>query len=213
MPSGFLQRFEQNAQLGAGLFHVRRVVEELAVELEIHHAGQGKRLAAQGGEKVLRLRLPRALEAEKVVAAGGDTGRRRAPGVCKKALVHVAAALGRLDEGETHALRGQRLPVDLALIVGDVHAPDGEVHPRRRVELHDAAQHQRREERRKQAQRPKGDEKAANAAGRGPCLCGQLRRAPSGRLPWRSGRGCPSGTAGARLPPRCSAGDGRDGCS
>ena len=195
------------------VFHVRRMREKIAVEFKIHHAGQGERLAAQGGKEVLRLRFSGALKAEKVITARGDARRRRAPRVFQKALVHVGAALRGLDEGKAHALPRERLPVDRSLIVGNVHAPDGKIRPRGRVEFYRPAQHQRREERQKQAQRAQGDEKAANAAGRGPCLRGHLRRAPSARPPWPRRRGCPSGSASARLPPRCSPGGGHGGCS
>ena len=216
-----LQRFEQGAQFGAGRFHVRRVVEKLAVELEVHRAGQGKRLIAQGGKKVFRLRLSGALKAEKVVAAGGNARQGRVLGVFRKALVGVAAALRGLDVGKAHALRRERFPVDVALIVGDVHAPNGEVRARGCVEADGAAQHQRREERRKQAQRPEGDEKAADAAagGRTP-LPGPVSRpwvsppwAASARPRGRRRPARPSGIAGAPLPPRRFGGGRRGGRS
>ena len=55
-----------------------------------------------------------------MISAAKDSGSLGAGPVLVEQGIDVVDAVARLDEGEAHACFGDRRPVDLALIVGDV---------------------------------------------------------------------------------------------
>ena len=101
-----------------------RALGRMAVPLHVEHRGEGGRVVGHVALEPGHLVLGRAAPEHEVVGAPRHPGPPRPVPVLAEALVHVVAALRRLDEGELRARRLDRGPVDRPLPLRDVDALD-----------------------------------------------------------------------------------------
>ena len=101
---------------------VRQILQLVPIELNIHHRGQRPGRHRYHGDEIVRLGLPRAVIAEKVIGSHPHARSLCVLPVGGKLPVLKGAPLCGLDKGEIHTLCPQGRPVHIPLISGDVHA-------------------------------------------------------------------------------------------